>query len=161
MNFVKLLRYFAKFTGKQLCQSLLFSKVAGLRPATLLKKRLWLSCFLVNFVTLLRTGFFVEDFWWLLLLLYGYILYTGCRSLNFCAKERLKKKETHKGKVVYSILNFHDNNMTAKVFVKLSEQWFLCGYSVINQNFWSVVLMYVLKAFVTKCSVENLCWKNS
>ena len=34
------LRNFAKFTGKQLCQSLLFNKVAGLRPATLLKKRL-------------------------------------------------------------------------------------------------------------------------
>ena len=31
---------FAKFTGKHLCQSLLFNKVTGLRPATLLKKRL-------------------------------------------------------------------------------------------------------------------------
>ena len=34
------LRYFAKFTGKHLCQSLFLNKVAGL-PATLLKKRLW------------------------------------------------------------------------------------------------------------------------
>ena len=33
------LRNFAKFTGKHLCQSLFFNKVAG-RPATLLKKRL-------------------------------------------------------------------------------------------------------------------------
>ena len=32
------LRNFAKFTGKHLCQSLFFDKVAGLRPATLLKK---------------------------------------------------------------------------------------------------------------------------
>ena len=32
------LRNFAKFTGKHLCQSLFFNKVAGLRPATLLKK---------------------------------------------------------------------------------------------------------------------------
>ena len=31
---------FAKFTGKHLCQSVFFNKVAGLRPATLLKKRL-------------------------------------------------------------------------------------------------------------------------
>ena len=31
------LRNFAKFTGKHLCQSLYFNKVAGLRPATLLK----------------------------------------------------------------------------------------------------------------------------
>ena len=34
------LRNFAKFTGKQLRQSLFFNKVEGLRPATLLKKRL-------------------------------------------------------------------------------------------------------------------------
>ena len=33
-------RNFAKFTGKHLCQSLFFNKVAGLRPATLLKKRI-------------------------------------------------------------------------------------------------------------------------
>ena len=33
------LRNFAKFTEKHLCQSLFFNKVAGLRPATLLKKR--------------------------------------------------------------------------------------------------------------------------
>ena len=32
---------FAKFTGKHLCQSLIFNKVSGLRPATLLKK--WLA----------------------------------------------------------------------------------------------------------------------
>ena len=34
------LENFAKFLGKHLCQSLFFNKVAGLRPATLLKKRL-------------------------------------------------------------------------------------------------------------------------
>ena len=32
------LRNFTKFTGKHLCQSLFFNKVAGLRPATLFKK---------------------------------------------------------------------------------------------------------------------------
>ena len=31
------LRNFAKFTGKRLCQSLFFNDIAGLRPATLLK----------------------------------------------------------------------------------------------------------------------------
>ena len=35
---------------KRLCQSLFFNKVAGLRIATLLKKRLWQRCFPVNFV---------------------------------------------------------------------------------------------------------------
>ena len=35
----------------------LFDKVAGLRPATLLKKRLWHRCFPVDFVKFLRTPF--------------------------------------------------------------------------------------------------------
>ena len=35
------LRNFAKLKGKQLCQGLLFNKVADLRPTTLLKKRLY------------------------------------------------------------------------------------------------------------------------
>ena len=33
-------RNFIKFTGKHLCQSLFFNKIAGLRPQTLFKKRL-------------------------------------------------------------------------------------------------------------------------
>ena len=37
------------------------------RPATLLKKRLWHRCFLVNFVKFLRTLFFIKHLWWLLL----------------------------------------------------------------------------------------------
>ena len=52
------LRYFAKFTGKHLCQRLFFNKVAGLRPATLLKKSLWHRCFPMNFAKFLRTPFY-------------------------------------------------------------------------------------------------------
>ena len=43
-----------------------FNKVAGLRPATLLKKRLWHRCFPVNFAKFL-TSFFTEHLRWLLL----------------------------------------------------------------------------------------------
>ena len=43
------LRNFAKFTGKNLCQSLFFNKVAGLR--------LWHRCFPVNFAKFPRTPF--------------------------------------------------------------------------------------------------------
>ena len=50
-------RNFTKVTGKHLCQSLFFDKVAGLRCATLLKKRLWHRCFTVNFVNVLREPF--------------------------------------------------------------------------------------------------------
>ena len=39
------------------CASLCFNKVAGLRPATLLKQRLWRRCFPVNFAKFLRKFF--------------------------------------------------------------------------------------------------------
>ena len=47
------LRNFAKFSGKHLC--LITLQALGLRPAPLLKKRLWHSCFPVNFAKFLRT----------------------------------------------------------------------------------------------------------
>ena len=53
------LRNFTKFTGKHLCQSL--------RPATLLKKRLWQRYFPVNFAKFLRTPFLQNTSGWLLL----------------------------------------------------------------------------------------------
>ena len=68
------LRNFTKFTGKHLCQSLFFNKVAGLRPATLLKKRLWHRCFAANFVKFLRTPFFTEHLWSLLLMFPKFIV---------------------------------------------------------------------------------------
>ena len=51
---------FAKFTGKHLFQRLFCNKVAGLMPATLLKKRLWHRCLAVNFVKFLKTSFLTE-----------------------------------------------------------------------------------------------------
>ena len=45
------LRNFTKFTGKHLCQTLFFSKVAG---CNFFKKRFWHKCFPVNFVKFLR-----------------------------------------------------------------------------------------------------------
>ena len=87
------LRNFSKFTWKHLCQSLFFSKVAGLGPATLLKKRFWHRCFSLNFEKCLRTRFLIEHLRWLLLKAYGNILQhllmqlylnrTGCSPVNF------------------------------------------------------------------------------
>ena len=50
-------RNLAKFKGKHFCQSLFFNKVADLRPATLLKRRLWHMCFPLYFTKFLRTTF--------------------------------------------------------------------------------------------------------
>ena len=48
---------FSKFTGKHLCQCLLFDKAAGLKTASLLKKKHWHICFPVNFVKFQGTPF--------------------------------------------------------------------------------------------------------
>ena len=60
-------RNFAKFTGKHLCQSLLFNKIAGLRPATLFKMRLQHRYFSADIAKILRTAFFMEYLRWLVL----------------------------------------------------------------------------------------------
>ena len=49
------LRNFRKFTGKYLCQSLFYNKVAGM----MLKMRLWHRCFPVKFVKFLRIAFYI------------------------------------------------------------------------------------------------------
>ena len=61
------LRNFEKFTGKHLCQCLLFNKVAGLKTVTLLKQRFWYRCFPVNFSKFLKTPSITEHLQWLLL----------------------------------------------------------------------------------------------
>ena len=47
----------AELKGKSKRQSLVFNKVTGLRPTTLLKKRLWHRRFPVNFAKILTTPF--------------------------------------------------------------------------------------------------------
>ena len=47
----------------------IFNKVAGFRPATLLKKRLWHRRFPVDFAKFLRTPFPKEHLWCLLLMI--------------------------------------------------------------------------------------------
>ena len=66
------IRKFAKFTGKHLCQ----------KPATLLKKRLWHWCFPVNFTEFLRTRFYIEHLWWLLLF-DSYLMFIAKGKLYF------------------------------------------------------------------------------
>ena len=62
------LRNFTKFTRKHLCQSLFFyNKVARVRSATLLKRRLWHNCFPLNFAKFRRTPLSQNTSWRLLL----------------------------------------------------------------------------------------------
>ena len=81
---------FTKFTGKYLCQSLFFNKVAGLRPEILFKKRLWHRRFSVNFVKFLGTPFLQNTSGQQLLLskleMIQTILYAMLLSLIFLSK---------------------------------------------------------------------------
>ena len=61
------LKNLEKFTRKHLRQSLLFNKVAGLKAATLLKKRLRHRCFLGNLAKFFKSNFFYKHFQWLFL----------------------------------------------------------------------------------------------
>ena len=52
----------------QLCQILFFNQVAGLRPATLLKKETLAQVFSCKFCEISKNTFFTERLWWLLLI---------------------------------------------------------------------------------------------
>ena len=51
------LRHFAQFTGKHLCQSFFFNKLAALGPATLLKKETLAQVFPCEFYEISKTTF--------------------------------------------------------------------------------------------------------
>ena len=66
------------------CARDFFNKVAGLRPATLLKKNLWHRYFPVNFSKFLRTPISTEHLWWLL----PFIVMTEVPSIEKPANQR-------------------------------------------------------------------------
>ena len=111
------LRNFAKFLRRQPCQSLFFNKVAGLRPATLLKKRLWHSCFPVNFVKFLRTPFFIEHLWWLLLEQYDFPVITTMPQWQLM----------HLGRMIYGytshifVYSFYLTSVASQIFPYFRE----------------------------------------
>ena len=77
----------AKFSGKHLFHSLFINKVAGLRSSTLLKRRLWHRCFPVNFAKFLRTPFFIQHLWWLLLfVIYLFVKWGSMKHLGLINK---------------------------------------------------------------------------
>ena len=78
---IGILKSFPKFIRKHLFQSLSFNKVVGLRPATLLKNRLWDRCFPVNFAKIFRAPFVSEHLRWLLLCNSYAYRFLPCRSL--------------------------------------------------------------------------------
>ena len=83
------------FTGKHLWQSRFFNKVAGLRPATLFKKRRWYRSFPVNFANF-QEYLFIQN------------TSGGCFCPNFRESRHgiyLKTKETVKRVSLISAIN--------------------------------------------------------
>ena len=55
---------------QEISQKLQENTYARVSFCNLIKKRLWHRCFPVNFVKFLRTPFFIEQFWWLFLIIF-------------------------------------------------------------------------------------------
>ena len=60
------LRNFAQFTGKHLCQSLSFNEIAG-RACNFIKKEILTQVLSCEFCEISKNTFFTEHFRWLLL----------------------------------------------------------------------------------------------
>ena len=85
------LRNFPKFTENHLSLSLFFTKVVGLRSATLLKKRLWDRCFPVNLAKFLIIPFLQNTSGRLLLEKVFQVISQDSQE-NICATVSLLKK---------------------------------------------------------------------
>ena len=145
-------KYFAKFTGKHLCQGIFLNKVAGLTPITLLKKTLWHRCFPVNFENFIRKLFFTQHLRWLLLFeeqyFYGMVSIqsqliptidsniTSCyfKIQIYTDKEQQQNRETIQNdiKFQFSKESFSKNNNvgTSKIlndyFQSITDRFFVC-----------------------------------
>ena len=136
------LRNFAKLT-EHLCQSLFFNKVTGLRPATLLKKRLWHRCFSVNFAKFPRTPFLQNTSRRLLLHVFGY----GCWWKWYDAVTKICQKKNPS-----EVLNqeweftgeFKSYNLSTLLLTLL--KWVLLGPWTIDSNHSEINLQ-----------IENFC----
>ena len=104
----------------QLCLSLFFNKVAGLRPATLLKKRHGHRCFPVNFVKFIRTPFYIEHIWWLLL--HQIYLYRSSQLVVFCEKNVLGNFPKFIGKRLYQSLFLMKLQISGCSYIKKDTQ---------------------------------------
>ena len=111
----EVLKISSNFTGKHLRQSLFFNTVTGLRPATLLKKRLWHMPFPVNFEKFLRTTVFMEHLRWLLL----YYL------LSISRQRAVDDTHSSKFKYMFQLIAKDKKLLSAKLFNEKLKKKFI------------------------------------
>ena len=103
-----------------------FNKIAGLRAATLLKKKLWHRCFPVNSAKFLRTPFLQNTFGRLLLILFvACFLYFPLSKIS-----ATKGASCEKSRLVENRLNWISNNRIS--FKCLSLKTFLPQINIRN-----------------------------
>ena len=144
------LKNFAKLTGKHLCQSFFFNKVALLKPATLLKKILWHRCFPVNFAKFLRTLFLQRT--------------SGSLILNLEVRWKLKRQPS-RGILIKrcskNILQIYRRTLIPKCdFNKVAKNTFsehLFLRIPRKSSFWSLTAQHVrfwqMQNYITDCLV--------
>ena len=76
----------------------LFYQCCRLTPETLFKKGLWHRCFPLNFVKFLRTPFFIEHLWWLLLTISYLMSHRSSRPEVLCERDVLENFTKFAGK---------------------------------------------------------------
>ena len=138
------LKNFAKFIGKHLCRSLFFTKVAGLRSATLLKKRLWhTGVFLRIFAKMFKNSYFKEQRQWLLLkfLFNLFAEWSTCLERRYCT---LFHRTCH-------LLEL--SNCSPVIYSTLKPVLIMECWNVILPWFFSVSFLYVNLSAVGKFCV--------
>ena len=129
------------FTGEHLCQSLFFKKVAGFRPATLLKKRLWHRCFPENFANFLRTPFLQSTS--------GRLLLKRAPS-NLLKNNNQWCKKNKNPYCSYSNIPFHSLNISITIYLHMMD--FYLQMSLSNSlNGKDVVVLF--NPFMTKAVI--------
>ena len=134
---------------KHLCQSLFFRKVAGLRPVTLLKKKLWHRCFPANFVKFSRAPFLQNTFGRLLLLFCPSILSWNIHQpiwKNICLI-LTQKTIKHQNEAEYEH-RFYLKWDSSQFVMRMKEE----------SGRWIKVLWNIMTDSSTKIKA-NICWK--
>ena len=135
---IGVLKNYANFTGKHLCQSILFKKVASLQTCNFIRKRLQQRCFPVKFAKFLRTPFLTKHLWWLLPN-FSLTNSTAFWFLHYFMLQRFFSKLVYTWKEIIGLLNIFTNqgqknfhifrtckNISVKVFLLSNSVGRIC-----------------------------------
>ena len=112
------------------------------RPATLLKKRLWHRCFHASFVKFLRTPFYTEHLWWLLLKRF-------LHCLMYRETCQLKKKDV---KNLFFKASSKDVKELSWKSHRVIRFWFLLNFLFISTFFDIVASLSIPRVFSSSFS---------